>query len=132
MSRKLNTLPRKPPEVMNPKLDADIVRVLMKCIERDRAERYPTVVAFKDALVPLRTAGLLMPPLVPNRFLVRLSHPCPYVQGDAGNDTEAAERLRRPAGVGPAAQRSPRSTAAPTSPTCGSPGTTSASACRSP
>jgi len=24
--------------------------VLMKCIERDRAERYPTVVAFKDAL----------------------------------------------------------------------------------
>ncbi len=49
LSRKLNTLPRKA-EVMNPKLDADIVRVLMKCIERDRAERFPTVVAFKDAL----------------------------------------------------------------------------------
>ena len=49
LSRKLNTQPRKAQD-MNPKLDADLVRVLMKCIERDRAERYPTVVAFKDAL----------------------------------------------------------------------------------
>ena len=49
MSRKLNTAPRAA-RAMNPKLDEDIARVLMKCVERDRALRYPTVVAFKDAL----------------------------------------------------------------------------------
>lgn len=33
-----------------------------------------------------------MPPIVPNRFLVRVCHPCPYVSGVPG-DAESAEHL---------------------------------------
>jgi hypothetical protein len=33
-----------------------------------------------------------MPPIVPNRFLVRLCHPCPYVK-DAPRDADDGERL---------------------------------------
>ncbi|MDY3559374.1 hypothetical protein R5W23_000366 [Gemmata sp. JC673] len=33
-----------------------------------------------------------MPPIVPNRFLVRVSHPCPFVK-DAPRDTEEDEHL---------------------------------------
>lgn len=33
-----------------------------------------------------------MPPIVPNRFLVRVSHPCPFVK-DAPRDTDDDERL---------------------------------------
>ena len=35
---------------------------------------------------------LTMPPIIPNRFLVRLCHPCPYVRG-VPNDTADAEHL---------------------------------------
>ena len=30
-----------------------------------------------------------MPPLVPNRFLVRISHPCPYVKAMPRDDGDA-------------------------------------------
>ena len=33
-----------------------------------------------------------MPPIIPNRFLVRLCHPCPYVK-DAPRDTDEDEHL---------------------------------------
>ena len=49
LTRKLNTQPRKALD-MNPKIGEELARVLMKCVERDRALRFPTVVAFKDAL----------------------------------------------------------------------------------
>ena len=35
---------------MNPTIDEDLERMLMKCVERDKADRFPSVVAFKDAL----------------------------------------------------------------------------------
>ncbi len=49
LSRKLNTKPRQARD-LNKSIDEDLARVLMKAIERDPAERYPSVVAFKDAL----------------------------------------------------------------------------------
>ena len=33
-----------------------------------------------------------MPPIVPNRFLVRVCHPCPFVK-DAPRDTDEDEHL---------------------------------------
>src|SRR5207247_8154491 len=33
-----------------------------------------------------------VPPIIPNRFLVRLAHPCPYVK-DVPRDTDEAEHL---------------------------------------
>ena len=33
-----------------------------------------------------------MPPIVPNRFLVRVCHPCPFVK-DVPRDTDEDERI---------------------------------------
>src|SRR5947209_8294224 len=40
----------------------------------------------------LRWKESAMPPIVPNRFLVRVCHPCPFVK-DAPRDTDEDERL---------------------------------------
>src|SRR5580658_8504879 len=36
--------------------------------------------------------GPTMPPIIPNRFLVRMCHPCPYVR-EVPNDSDDAEHL---------------------------------------
>jgi len=53
LRRRLNTLPRKARD-MNPDVEPELAKVLMKCIEKDRAERYSTVVQFKTALLELK------------------------------------------------------------------------------
>jgi len=35
-------------------VEPELAKVLMKCIEKDRAERYSTVVQFKTALLELK------------------------------------------------------------------------------
>ncbi len=47
--RHLNAPPRNPRD-LNPDLDADISRVLLKAIEKDAKDRYPSALAFKEAL----------------------------------------------------------------------------------
>jgi serine/threonine protein kinase len=49
LRRRLNTLPRDA-KLMNPELEDDVVAVLMKSIERDRALRYNSAQQFKEAL----------------------------------------------------------------------------------
>ncbi|MCZ2343663.1 MAG: serine/threonine protein kinase [Bacteroidales bacterium] len=49
LRRRLNTLPRDA-KLMNPELDDEVVAVLMKSIERDRALRYNSAQQFKESL----------------------------------------------------------------------------------
>jgi eukaryotic-like serine/threonine-protein kinase len=52
LRRHLNTPPRNPSE-LNPDLDEEVSRVLLKAIERDVKARYPTAIVFKEALEKL-------------------------------------------------------------------------------
>ncbi len=53
LRRRLNTLPRNAKD-LNPELDDQLVKVLMKAIEKDRAERYKSATEFKDVLMALK------------------------------------------------------------------------------
>lgn len=53
LRRRLNTLPRKAQD-MNPDVTPELAKVLMKCIEKDRNDRYRTVQEFKTALTELK------------------------------------------------------------------------------
>ena len=45
----MNTPPRDPKE-LNPELDDDLCKILLKAIEREPAGRFSSAAAFKDAL----------------------------------------------------------------------------------
>jgi eukaryotic-like serine/threonine-protein kinase len=49
LKKHLNSPPRNPKD-LNPDLDDDLVEVLLKCIERDRDQRFSSARAFKEAL----------------------------------------------------------------------------------
>jgi len=49
LKRHLNTPPRRPQE-LNPDLDDDLSAILLRCIERSHRDRFPTALAFKEAL----------------------------------------------------------------------------------
>lgn len=51
--RRLNTPPRIPKE-LNPQLDDDVNKLLLRSIAQDPGERYPTATAFKEALAKLK------------------------------------------------------------------------------
>lgn len=53
LRRHLNTPPRDPKD-LNPKIDDDLRQALLRVVERDSADRFPTATAFKEALQKLK------------------------------------------------------------------------------